>query len=207
MELKESTKVLLSTPTIRNIGGWVTLVSKITEDSVDSILEYLDEEDLVVRGAEKYYREVEYPKVQKQIEEFVAEFPEEWRKERLLEHLQANLEDRYKAFRSEWHSDEIKRIGKEILSLIMRIRFMTEDVKGTSPEMILQARQYPMEKIIENQRNFALCPFHSDKKPSLYIKNNFYYCFSCAASGDTIDLYKKLHSVDFKTAVSALNTM
>ena len=49
------------------------------------------------------------------------------------------------------------------------------------------------------------CPFHSDKTPSFQIKkNNTFTCYSCGEHGDVIDLYMKLHSCDFKTAVKAL---
>ena len=37
--------------------------------------------------------------------------------------------------------------------------------------------------------NFILCLFHEDKGPSLkiYTRTNTFYCFSCGASGDTIE--------------------
>jgi DNA primase len=39
------------------------------------------------------------------------------------------------------------------------------------------------------------CPFHSDLKSSMVLKDNKYYCFECEASGNALDFlmcYKKL---------------
>lgn len=36
-------------------------------------------------------------------------------------------------------------------------------------------------------KNYALCPFHSDKSPSLYVYDKKFKCFSCDASGDMFD--------------------
>ena len=33
----------------------------------------------------------------------------------------------------------------------------------------------------------ALCPFHDDRYPSLYVVDDHYYCFACGAHGDVID--------------------
>ena len=32
------------------------------------------------------------------------------------------------------------------------------------------------------------CPFHDDDEPSMKLNEDFYYCFSCGAGGDIIDL-------------------
>ena len=33
----------------------------------------------------------------------------------------------------------------------------------------------------------ALCPFHNDRHPSLYVADDHYYCFACGTHGDVID--------------------
>ena len=38
-----------------------------------------------------------------------------------------------------------------------------------------------------NRYGKALCPFHSDRHPSLYVTDDHYYCFACGAHGDVID--------------------
>ena len=37
-----------------------------------------------------------------------------------------------------------------------------------------------------NRYNKALCPFHNDRHPSLYVADDHYYCFACGAHGDVI---------------------
>ena len=38
-----------------------------------------------------------------------------------------------------------------------------------------------------NRQGKALCPFHNDRRPSLYVTDDHYYCFACGAHGDVID--------------------
>ena len=38
-----------------------------------------------------------------------------------------------------------------------------------------------------NRQGKALCPFHNDRHPSLYVADNHCFCFSCGAHGDVID--------------------
>jgi len=46
----------------------------------------------------------------------------------------------------------------------------------------------------------TLCPFHNDSKPSLalYPETNTYYCFSCGAYGDALNLLIKVRNCSFK---------
>ena len=37
-----------------------------------------------------------------------------------------------------------------------------------------------------NRQSKALCPFHNDRHPSLYVADDHYYCFACGAHGDVI---------------------
>ena len=38
-----------------------------------------------------------------------------------------------------------------------------------------------------NRQGRALCPFHNDRHPSLYVADDHFYCFACGAHGDVID--------------------
>ena len=38
-----------------------------------------------------------------------------------------------------------------------------------------------------NRYGKALCPFHNDRHPSLYVADDHYYCFACGEHGDVID--------------------
>ena len=43
-----------------------------------------------------------------------------------------------------------------------------------------------------NHYGMALCPFHNDRHPSLYVADDHYYCFACGAHGDVIDFVGRL---------------
>lgn len=43
-----------------------------------------------------------------------------------------------------------------------------------------------------NRQGKALCPFHNDRHPSLYVADDHYYCFACGAHGDVIDFVGRL---------------
>lgn len=50
------------------------------------------------------------------------------------------------------------------------------------------AELYGMEV---NRYGMALCPFHNDRHPSLYVADDHYYCFACGEHGDVIDFVGK----------------
>ena len=43
-----------------------------------------------------------------------------------------------------------------------------------------------------NRYDKALCPFHNDRHPSLYVADDHYYCFACGEHGDVIDFVGRL---------------
>ena len=43
-----------------------------------------------------------------------------------------------------------------------------------------------------NRYGKALCPFHNDRHPSLYVADDHYYCFACGEHGDAIDFVGRL---------------
>lgn len=49
------------------------------------------------------------------------------------------------------------------------------------------------------------CPFHGDHNPSMtcYDRDNRFYCFSCHAHGDTVDLYAKVLGLSPREAATA----
>ena len=68
-------------------------------------------------------------------------------------------------------------------------------------------RDLPIEQVAERlglsvSRHKCLCPFHEDHHPSLSFstKRNTYRCWSCGASGGTIDLVMRLLNKDFLDA-------
>jgi DNA primase len=50
---------------------------------------------------------------------------------------------------------------------------------------------------------FGLCPFHSEKTPSFSINThkNFFYCFGCQKSGNSVDLVMHFESLMFHEAI------
>ena len=70
---------------------------------------------------------------------------------------------------------------------------------------IQKLREIPIEQVATNlglkvQKHKTLCPFHSDKHPSLSFKvsKNTFKCFACGAHGSTITLAMQVLGKDFK---------
>ena len=58
------------------------------------------------------------------------------------------------------------------------------------------------------RQHFALCPFHSERRPSFKISADLglFHCFGCGASGDVIGFVMRLDHVSFPEALSILGT-
>lgn len=54
-------------------------------------------------------------------------------------------------------------------------------------------------------RHYSKCIFHNEKTPSLYFKNNTYFCFGCGQTGNAISLVKELFNIDTEIACDKLN--
>jgi len=63
-----------------------------------------------------------------------------------------------------------------------------ETIKATVP--VRQAARHYGLKV--NRSGMACCPFHNDRHPSMKLNEDYYYCFSCGAIGDVIDITAKL---------------
>ena len=55
-----------------------------------------------------------------------------------------------------------------------------------------------------NRYGKALCPFHNDRNPSLYVADDHYYCFACGEHGDVIDFVSKLFHLSLYDAAQKL---
>ena len=55
-----------------------------------------------------------------------------------------------------------------------------------------------------NRHGKALCPFHNDRHPSLYVDDDHYHCFACGEHGDVIDFTAKLHGLSMYDAAQKL---
>ena len=55
-----------------------------------------------------------------------------------------------------------------------------------------------------NRYSMALCPFHNDRHPSLYVADDHYHCFACGEHGDVIDFVSKLFHLSLYDAAQKL---
>ena len=55
-----------------------------------------------------------------------------------------------------------------------------------------------------NRYSMALCPFHNDRHPSLYVADDHYHCFGCGEHGDVIDFAAKLFGLPLYEAAQRL---
>ena len=55
-----------------------------------------------------------------------------------------------------------------------------------------------------NRYGKALCPFHNDRNPSLYVADDHYYCFDCGEHGYVIDFAGRLFQLSLYDAARKL---
>ncbi len=65
-------------------------------------------------------------------------------------------------------------------------------------------RRLPLNK--KGSNYWGVCPFHDDHKPSMAVNQDkqFYYCFVCQASGNSINFLREYENLDFTDAVETL---
>lgn len=76
-----------------------------------------------------------------------------------------------------------------------------------SDEEVNRARSYPIENLVQFKGDFANCPFHGDKDPSMHRIDNRVHCFSCHKTWDTIAYVRELEGFNFGEAVRHINRM
>ena len=55
-----------------------------------------------------------------------------------------------------------------------------------------------------NRHRKAVCPFHNDRNPSLYVADDHYHCFACGEHGDVIDFTANLFGLKLYEAAQKL---
>ncbi len=80
--------------------------------------------------------------------------------------------------------------------------------------LIEQAKQVPAGTIAQQQglilkqmgeRYWACCPFHAERHASMcFYPDGSWYCFSCKAGGDSIDLLSRLKNISMKDAAEEI---
>ena len=182
---------------------------------------YSEEELLKIENSDEWDRSLSElerrlnKKAKEKIMELIGETDNDWIMERKLEFIKGKVKNirslqvrikkgNYPCFFSKvlWEIYEANKwIKRE--SWIEKPIVNKDSINERDIEL---ARNMDIKELIEvNNKNFAFCPAHSDKRPSLYCRNNFVYCFSCGFKADTIGLYMKLNNVGFIEAVKFLN--
>jgi hypothetical protein len=156
------------------------------------------------------------------IAELKQEVDQEWAKDRFTEYLKSEMTDliletwsymaKYELF-EEANCVEMQVITgglitdnlRKLKRLQGRVIALRKGIDNSiSKEMIQTAQDYPFEELYEFKRNYALCPFHEDKTPSMSLKNNRVKCWSCNKSWDTIQFVMDKEGMTFKEAVLRL---
>jgi hypothetical protein len=103
------------------------------------------------------------------------------------------------------HRNDVAKLRKEINFTRSLLRPQNDDDRIT-PEQVQAAREYPLSSLIEFVHKTAVCPFHSDSKPSLhsYANQNRCWCFVCHKGWNPIDFVMQRDEVSFKEAVLRL---
>jgi len=87
------------------------------------------------------------------------------------------------------------------------IKNVTIRKPGLTDEMIEQARNYPVDKLIEFTRGTAIAFCHDDKRPSMFYgtRTNTAQCPVCCKSFDSISILMERDGMPFKEAVTNLS--
>lgn len=77
-----------------------------------------------------------------------------------------------------------------------------DDIRSLNELVTVINYYYPNQ--LKNKK--MICPFHNDKNPSFYVKENssggsFYKCFGCGESGDIITFIRKSENLNFIPAL------
>ncbi|MBT1076987.1 CHC2 zinc finger domain-containing protein [Geobacter grbiciae] len=102
---------------------------------------------------------------------------------------------------------ELRPLKREATALLNHVngKETVQAPGGITPEMIDQARQYPITSIIEfSKGRYRCCPFHADRNPSMALYENHVHCFVCNRTWDSISATMALDGVTFREAVLAL---
>lgn len=205
--VEKFTKENLNESLIDKIPGSYWVFCKVFgEEKTNQIFNEWDEYNSKLKRIENDYYKNEYPKVMDSIGEFIQENQEfkkqvdEEKRKRLKSRYNQNIKKLDNLFNHRGEIKEKEKLIKESEKIGKVLNSKVDD------QMIWKAKQYPINQIIQVNKNlFAVCPFHPDKHPSFYTKNNYGHCFSCGKTADSIDVAMKIWGLNFIEAVLKLN--
>lgn len=130
-------------------------------------------------------------------------------KEYLMNIYSKGIEDKFTIWFAEeivsvWKGNTLNKLNNEILKLQLLLNPERNTSSRIADSMIKKARQYPFKDLIKTKNNFALCPFHPDKRPSFHIRDNQGHCFGCNWHGDTIQFLIDRDGLNFQEAIKYL---
>jgi len=102
-----------------------------------------------------------------------------------------------------WKGEKLNWLDKEIRKWEYLLNPQIKKSK-IDDSMIERAKDYSFKDLVGTKKDFILCPFHSEKRASFYIKNNWGYCFACGWHGDTIKFLMERDGLTFQEAVKYL---
>jgi DNA primase len=86
----------------------------------------------------------------------------------------------------------------------MQINEIKEKIRERNPIVEIMSEYIRLQRVGTKYR--ALCPFHQDTKPSLYVdpEREMFYCFGCGAGGDVFNFIMLIEKHDFIGALRHL---
>jgi len=191
---------------MRRFPRWLAIIYEVLGEKVGDECEQIDDE---IREREyineRYYFEIEKPKVMKNIKklrEEMKDFAKECERRRREELIEITESAKKKLADMMTHYGDIEKKKK----LIENVKYLERvlDSKIT-PDDIQRAKEYPLDRLLEIKNGMARCIDHDDTRPSMNCKNGFVYCHTCGYHGDAIDVYRRLNNVGFTEAVKILS--
>ena len=102
--------------------------------------------------------------------------------------------------------DQFRELAGEQRLIVRALRDQRPVTDTITPNMIEQARQYPIAQLIDFNRGVAAAFCHRDKRPSLshHKQANRAHCFPCGKSFDSIAVVMQRDGRSFPDAVRFL---
>lgn len=185
----------------RKRDKWIIFVEKFFGADIATMCERRDDEMHVVTVKAYKDHKNSMVDIRKNIREWLESLSPEEKQEaerQREQYLDSRKDELFKLFCENVKNKNIVQAEKYQKALL---KFEKQDINDFDIE---KARNYPIEKIIPVKNNFSLCLNHDDEKPSMYIKNNYVYCFSCGYTADAIGVYMKVNNVSFKQAIKLM---
>ena len=125
---------------------------------------------------------------------------------RLLAELSVEYDATTQAVADIVFGDQFRELAGEQRQIVLALKEQRPVTDSITPDMIVQARLFPITELIDFSRGVALAWCHADKRPSLshYAAKNRATCFPCGKSFDSIAVLTGRDGLTFPAAVRQL---